>query len=206
MKTLTQRQQEIVDFIQQEQALGRTPSRREIAAHFAFASPNAVHSHLRLLQQKGALQVEKGRARSLRLCPPRRAWREVISRIPLLGAIPAGFAEPREAEAEGCVSVDVAAIGYKPTKHSFALRVSGQSMLGRHILDGDLVILEHGQEPRPGDVVAALIDGSCTLKTYVVKGGRPYLRAENPKYPDLIPAWELVIQGVMRALIRPVQS
>jgi repressor LexA len=54
--------------------------------------------------------------------------------------------------------------------------------------------------------VAALIDGNCTLKTYVVKSGKPYLKAANPKYPDLIPAQELVIQGVMRALIRRVHS
>jgi repressor LexA len=62
--------------------------------------------------------------------------------------------------------------------------------------------LEHGPEPRNGQVVAALIDGASTLKTFVVRGGRPYLKAENPKYPDLIPAQELMIQGVLKALIR----
>ena len=50
--------------------------------------------------------------------------------------------------------------------------------------------------------MAALIDGASTLKTFVLKGGKPYLRAENPKYPDLIPAQELMIQGVFKALIR----
>ena len=75
-------------------------------------------------------------------------------------------------------------------------------MIGRHILDGDLVILERGPDPRNGQVVAALVDGERTLKTYVVKNGQPYLKAENPKYPDLIPAQELVIQGVFKALIR----
>ncbi|HXA44044.1 MAG TPA: transcriptional repressor LexA [Candidatus Angelobacter sp.] len=207
MNALTRRQQQILDFIQQQQQLqGETPTRREIAGHFAFASPNAVNSHLRLLIKKGVLRSEKGRARSLRVLSPLEQWRGPVSHIPVFGSIPAGFAEAREADAEGCVTVDVTTIGYKPTKNSFALRVSGQSMIGRHILDGDLVILEHGPEPRPGDVVAALIDGNCTLKTYVVKGGKPYLRAENPKYPDLIPARELVIQGVMRALIRPVHG
>ena len=75
-------------------------------------------------------------------------------------------------------------------------------MIGKHILDGDLVVVEHGQTPRNGDVVAALIDGENTLKTFLSKNGKPYLRAENPKYPDLTPANELVIQGVMVALIR----
>jgi repressor LexA len=75
-------------------------------------------------------------------------------------------------------------------------------MIGRHILDGDLVVLERGPDPRHGQVVAALVDGERTLKTYVVNNGKPYLKAENPKYPDLIPAQELVIQGVFKALIR----
>jgi repressor LexA len=75
-------------------------------------------------------------------------------------------------------------------------------MIGRHILDGDFVVLEHGPEPRNGQIVAALIDGASTLKTFVVKGGKPYLKAENPKYPDLLPAQELMIQGVLKALIR----
>jgi repressor LexA len=63
------------------------------------------------------------------------------------------------------------------------------------------VILEF-KEPRNKDIVAALIDGETTLKRYVVQRGKPFLRAENPKYPDLIPAQELVIQGVMIALFR----
>ena len=69
------------------------------------------------------------------------------------------------------------------------------------IVEGDVVIMEFC-EPRSGDIVAALIDGETTLKRYLVQRGKPFLRAENPKYPDLIPAQELVIQGVFRALIR----
>ena len=122
--------------------------------------------------------------------------------MPGFGSIPAGLAQTREQEAEGCVSVDIESIGYKPTRNAFALRVSGDSMIGRHILDGDFIILEHGPEPRNGQIVAALIDGANTLKTFVLKNGRPYLKAENPKYPDLIPAHELTIQGVFKALIR----
>ncbi|MGZ6007447.1 MAG: LexA family protein, partial [Rhizomicrobium sp.] len=67
-------------------------------------------------------------------------------------------------------------------------------MIGRHILDGDVVVLEHGPEPRNGQIVAALIDGASTLKTFVLKSGKPYLKAENPKYPSLLPAQELMIQ------------
>ena len=86
------------------------------------------------------------------------------------------------------------------------MRVTGDSMIGRHILDGDVVVLEHGPEPRNGQIVAALIDGESTLKTFVVKDGKPYLKAENPKYPDLIPAQELMIQGVFKALIRKAKE
>jgi len=52
------------------------------------------------------------------------------------------------------------------------------------------------------NVVAALIDRESTLKTFAIKNGRPFLRAENPDYPDLHPAHELLIQGVLVALIR----
>ena len=56
--------------------------------------------------------------------------------------------------------------------------------------------------PHNGDVVAALIDNESTLKTFVMERGKPWLRAENPRYPKMVPASELVIQGVMVALIR----
>jgi repressor LexA len=79
-------------------------------------------------------------------------------------------------------------------------------MIGKHILDGDIVVLEHGPEPRPDQIVAALIDRQSTLKTFVVEKGRPFLKAENPKYPDLIPYDELSMQGVFRALIRKVRE
>jgi len=75
-------------------------------------------------------------------------------------------------------------------------------MIGKHICDGDIAVFEHGPDPRPGQIVAALIDRKSTLKTYVVHNGKPCLKAENPNYSDLIPAEELVIQGVFRALIR----
>ena len=75
-------------------------------------------------------------------------------------------------------------------------------MIGKHITDGDLVVLEHGMTPRNGDVVAALIDNESTLKTFITDRGKPFLRAENPRYPNLLPQEELQIQGVMVALVR----
>jgi repressor LexA len=206
MNALTRTQQQILDFLQKfQRTRGLMPTRQEITEHFGFRSPNAITGHLRLLRKKGVISSEPDKARSLRVITPLQKLRGMVLDVPLFGSIPAGFADRREQEAEGCVTVDVNSVGYKPTKNAFALRVSGDSMIGRHIVDGDFVILEHGPEPRSGEIVAALIDGNCTLKTYVVKGGKTYLKAENPKYPNLIPAQELVIQGVFRSLIRPAR-
>ena len=83
----------------------------------------------------------------------------------------------------------------------FMLRVRGDSMVDAGILDRDTVFLTP-REPRPRDIVAALIDGESTLKRFLVQRGLPFLRAENPRYPDLIPARELMIQGVMVGLLR----
>ena len=206
MQPLTTKQRALADFIEsQHRQHGRAPTYQEIADHFRFRSVNSVTGHLRLMRQKGHLASDSGKTRSLRVISPLAKLRSRIVDIPVLGAIPAGFAEPGEAAAEGCVSVDIASVGFTPTRNTFAVRVRGASMIGRHILDGDLVILERGPDPRHGQVVAALVDGERTLKTYVVRNGKPYLKAENPKYPDLIPAQELVIQGVFKALIRKAE-
>jgi repressor LexA len=200
---LTRKQQQFLDFIQKwQRTKGATPTFQEIADQFGFRSLNSVTEHVRLLRNKGVLVTESGKARSLRVVSPLANLRGRIVDIPLFGSIPAGLPQAREQDAEGCVSVDVESLGFKPTRNSFALRVTGDSMIGRHILAGDVIVLEHGPDPRNGQVVAALIDGESTLKTFVLKGGRPFLRAENPKYPDLIPAQELMIQGVFRALVR----
>jgi len=103
------------------------------------------------------------------------------------------------------VLIDVTTLGIQPTARTFVLKVRGDSMIGKSIVDGDIAIIEHGAPPRPGDVVAALIDGQVTLKTFLRQRGKPYLRAENPRYPNLIPQEELLIQGVMVALIRQRQ-
>lgn len=203
MAGLTKAQRRVLDFIQNETAADRpVPTLREIAARFGFAGHRAAACHLQALKRKGFVESEPGKARSLRLTSPLARSRRRIMDIPLFGSIPAGFGEEKEQESDGCVTVDVNSIGFKPTRNTFALRVAGDSMIGRHILDGDIVVLEHGPEPRNGEIVAALIDRESTLKTFITKNGRPWLRAENPKYPKLIPAEELVIQGVFKALIR----
>lgn len=203
MSPLTRRQQQILDFIRREQEqAGVTPSFAEIGRHFGFRSPTTVADHLRLIRQKGFLAASDGKARALKLVSPLKRHRHRVADIPVFGSIPAGLPQDRTQEAKGCVSIDIGTLNFKPTPRTFALEVRGDSMIGKHIVEGDLVILEHGANPKPGDVVAALIDGESTLKTFLLRGTKPFLKAENPKFPDLIPAHELVIQGVLKLVIR----
>jgi repressor LexA len=203
MSELTARQRQVLNFVQSGERAGRiSPTLREVAAQFGFKSSRAAADHLNALKRKGFLVSDPGKARSLRVVSAMQSLRKRIADIPLFGTIPAGFADRQEQETKGCVSIDIGTLGIKPSSRTFALEVRGDSMIGRHILEGDVVVVEHGQTPRNGDVVAALIDGESTLKTYVADKSKPYLKAENPRYPKLIPAGELVIQGVMVALIR----
>ena len=148
------------------------------------------------------LSAFSGRARSLRVLSPFQGLRKRVVDIPIYGSIPAGFAQERQQEAKGCMTIDIETLGVKPSSLAFALEVRGDSMTGRHIFEGDVVIVEPRMEPKNGNVVAALIDGESTLKTLMARNGKPYLRAENPKYPNLVPAGELVIQGVAVTVIR----
>jgi repressor LexA len=201
VKGLTDKQTAVLAFIRQRMEAGLPcPSHRDIAEHFGYASSFAAGCHVRALITKRALQAEPGKPRSLHV--PQQRERRATMEVPIYGSIPAGLAEDREQESEGCIAVDVEELQLRPTARTFALRVRGDSMIGVGILDGDLVLLENGGDPRPGQIVAALIDGQSTLKTFLLKGRKPFLRAENPKYPDLIPAADLMIQGVFRALIR----
>lgn len=202
---LTVRQQEVLDYLQSEhRRTGIMPSTREIQQHFGFASQTAAVSHLRALERKGALfrRAEDGDRRRARcLIFAGMEDREPLVDIPVYGAIPAGYSDDAAPVAEGSLTVDVRSLGIREKARTYALKVRGESMIGAHIMDGDHVILEY-KEPRDLDIVAALIDGETTLKRYVMNGRKPYLRAENPRFPDLIPAHELVIQGVMVGLVR----
>ncbi len=203
MSELTDLQRRVFDFVRGNLVAGRSaPTLREVAAEFGWRSKRAAGCHIEALIRKGWLASEPGKARSLRLVGAGRAVRPASIEIPLFGSIPAGFGRDGEPEEGECLPVTMESIGFKPTRNTFALRVTGDSMIGKHICDGDIAVFEHGPEPRPGQIVAALIDRKNTLKTFVVKNGKPFLKAENPRYPDLIPSEELVIQGVFRALIR----
>jgi repressor LexA len=197
---LTQRQQEVLSFIEKQQReTGLPPTTREIQAYFGFQSQTAAMNHLRALQKKGAIRKFPGKARAAVV--PRSERADRIRNIPVLGLVPAGMAVHADEERENVLEVDLRLFGQDRPGDHFALRVRGDSMINAQIADGDLVIVQKKQA-REGDIVAALIDGEVTLKRYVVVNRQPRLKAENPEYPDLVPTADLQIQGVMIGLIR----
>jgi repressor LexA len=207
LKKLTTCQRRVLEFIQgciRED--GRPPTRQEIATHFKYRSLTTVESHLRLIAQKGYLRIEPNQSRGLQLMLPRQPSRSTLFDIPLFGSIPAGPPDEREAEVIRYLTLDPETVKVRLSAEAFALQVKGDSMIGRHIVDGDHVIIEPRREPRPQDVVAALIDGQTTLKTLVVKNGKTYLKAENPRYNDLIPKEDLRVNGVAVVVLRSLRK
>ncbi len=201
---LTDRQQQLLDYLRQHyRESGIMPSTREIQNHFGFSSQTAAVSHLKALERKGVIERLPGKARAVILTGEYALDNRGADfmEIPVYGQIAAGMAEEATQEADRSLTIDPEAMGLSRNASIFALKVRGDSMIDAHITDGDLVLLEQKQ-PRNRDVVAALIDGETTLKRFILESKRPFLRAENDMFPDLIPAEELIIQGVMVGLLR----
>jgi repressor LexA len=193
---LTLRQRELVRFLGERAEKGEPPpTYREICREFGYKSPKAASDHIAALQRKGLVTRETRCARSIRLVHGAMG-------IPLLGHIAAGIPQDALTESDERLNVDPKFCGILDRSRAFALRVQGDSMIGRQILEGDIVVLEHAAVPHHGDVVAALIDNKSTLKTFVRKRGKVWLQAESPLYRDLVPVIELQVQGVARAVIR----
>ena len=206
MTELTDIQRQVFDFVREKLLWGHSaPSQRELCGQFGWSSSRAAACHLKAIIRKGWLVAEQGKARSLRLAHATKTAARAVVELPIYGSIPAGRPADRRQEARGCVTIDIETLGTKPSALAFGLQVEGDSMIGKHIAPGDVVIIEPRANPKNGDVVAALIDGETTLKTLVVRGSKTYLRAENPQYPDLTPADELVIQGVAITVLRKLR-
>ncbi len=208
MRDITARQREMLNFIQSFlKKQGYWPSIRDIQHHFEFKSTNAVMGHLRALEKKGMISRIPGQARTFRITDESQVETEPefenVFSIPVYGSIAAGYPDRIEASGEiGRLQLDIETAGVRPDSNTFALKVRGDSMIDAGILDGDTVIIQQGI-PRDGDIIAALIDGETTLKRFIQKPGAiPYLKAENPDYPELYPVSELVVQGLCKAVIR----
>ena len=120
--------------------------------------------------------------------------------IPMAGSVQAGFPSPEEEALCDIMSIDEYLIS-RPDS-SFLLKVSGDSMTGEGIMEGDLVVVEKGRQPRNGDVVIAEVDGEWTMKYFRKQGRQVILEAANPKYPIIRPKSELRLGGVVTAVVR----
>lgn len=204
MKELTIRQQEILAYLQKHfSENGYWPSIRDIQAEFGFKSTNAVMGHLKALEQKEVISRVPGQARAYHTCQAIESFPTQILNIPIYGSIAAGYPDRVESSnAIGNIQIDVSTSGVRNRSEAFALKVRGESMIDAGIHDGDIVIVEKG-DPAHRDIVAALIDGETTLKRYIKEPGiTPYLKAENGKFPDLMPLSELIIEGIARSIVR----
>ena len=195
---LTETQEGILAFMVRHQAEhSRPPSLREICQEFRYASHTAARKHVQALAKKGFV-TDTG---------DRRTWAAKVQEvqdhlftIPVFGTIPAGLPVDNPVDSEESIRIDPKSFGLRSSRGVYALHVRGDSMTGAMIADGDIALLRQA-EPRPGQIVAALIDGQTTLKRLVRDGRRTVLRAENPRYRDLIPSENLSIQGVLVGVV-----
>jgi repressor LexA len=192
---LTNRQREILAFIRQTlETEGRPPTRAEVCLAFGFRSPNAAESHLRALAAKGAIVLEEGRARGIRLTDG--------GGLPLIGRVAAGSPLLAIEHIESRHAVD-------PTLFSpradYLLRVSGMSMRDAGILDGDLLAVHQTPEARKGQIVVARVQDEVTVKTFTRKGAIVNLLPANPDFSPIVVDTRresLTIEGIAVGLIR----
>jgi len=167
------------------------PKYKEMLDLLDVRSKSVVHYWMEKLCAEGALARDsKGFLKPVRLAPG----------IPVAGTVAAGYPSPAEEELQDIISIDEYLIT-RP-ESSFLVKVSGDSMTGAGIMDGDMVIVEKGREPTNGDIVLAEVDGEWTMKYFVRKGKEIVLEAANPKYPTIRPRNELRLGGIITAVIR----
>lgn len=186
MERLTRRQRDVLDFLGRYiRENGYPPTIREIRDAFGLSSNRGVIDHLRALEKKG--WIRRGRASSRAI--------EIIGReadagvrgaagrgavvYPLAGKIAAGLpAPPVEESGEGLV-LDESLFG---EVGDFLLEVRGDSMIGDHILPGDLLVVKRVRECASGEIVVALIGGEATVKRFVRTRDGVVLEPSNPRY------------------------
>jgi repressor LexA len=181
---LTRRQQEVLAFIRTfSQRHGVPPTVREIGERFRV-TPRAAFDHLRALERKGFLRRRStgGRtSRALTLADRGGVLRE----IPILGHIAAGTPLQSEENREGTLPVAADWFGERG-EEMFSLRVRGESMVGAHIVDGDVVVVRRQDHAQTGDIVVALVDGEATVKRFGREGAAVLLKPENPAMAPIV--------------------
>jgi repressor LexA len=208
------RRQRIVEYIAESvRRSGYPPSVREIAAAVGLASTSAVHHHLSALEKDGFLERDATQSRALRLRPAALlatgAGADVLARgpetagrsFPILGEIAAGG--PIEAYQDASQMVSVPDL-INTSSDTYVLRVRGDSMVGAHIMDGDLVVIRQQQTAQDGDIVVAQVeDNAVTLKRFFKERGRVRLQPANDQYEPQYYT-DVRIQGKLVGVIRRV--
>lgn len=184
MKALTEKQQQIYDYIVSfQQEHGYPPSVREIGAHLRLKSPSTVHFHLKGLEAAGLITKEEGKTRAITVAggfPPRKK-EAPADRVPVVGNVAAGAPILAEEHIEDYLSFDTGGL----TGEHFALQVRGESMLNAGILPGDYVVVHQQETFRNGEIVVALFEDEATVKTLRRKDGHVWLMPENPEYEPI---------------------
>ena len=208
MDALTDRQAEILRLIRElTEVSGYPPTRAEIAERMGFRSVNAAEQHLRALEKKGAIDIEAGASRGIRVHdakPSSRAGR--LLELPVIGRVAAGSPILAEEHVQGRYQVDP---NLFTPRADYLLRVRGMSMRDVGILEGDLLAVHKTQEARTGQIVVARLADEVTVKRLRRRGSMVALEAENPEFSPIevdLRRDTLVIEGIAVGVIRNAKS
>ena len=185
---LTQRQLRILEAIRSAMEIkGYPPSMREIGEAAGLASPSSVKYQLEALEEKGWIRRDPSRGRALEVLSPNEQRFEDIKPerthiVPLVGRIAAGGPILAEQSVEELVPLPASLVG---EGELFMLHVVGDSMIDAAICDGDYVVIRAQKDCNKGDIVAAMIDGEATVKTFTKKDGHIWLMPANKDYEPI---------------------
>ncbi len=182
---LTEKQEHILQFILEYiSERGYPPSIREIGANFSISSLRGVTVHLDALQRKGYI-TRSNTARAITVIGQTGATSPSrnVTVIPLLGQIAAGIPITSIENIEGYVPVPQDMVHNIP--RAFVLRVKGDSMIGAHIMDGDLVVIRPQDDAVNGEIVAARLGDEGTIKRFLRDKDGVSLIAENPDFAPI---------------------
>lgn len=181
---LTNKQQEILDFIKSEiNSKGYPPSVREICSAVGLKSTSTVHGHLDRLEKRGLIRRDPTKPRAIEVLDDYLYQKEIIS-VPIVGSVAAG--QPILAVENIEDRFPIPAEFFPHKNQLFMLQIKGQSMIGSGINDGDYVIIQQQSTAVNGEIVIALIDDSATVKTFYKEKDHIRLQPENPSMEPII--------------------
>ena len=204
---LTSRQLKILQAIKNAmEERGYPPSMREIGEAAGLASPSSVKYQLEALEAKGWIRRDPSRGRALEVLSPDDARFEDVQidqskNIPLVGRIAAGGPILAEQNVEELFPLPSSLVG---EGELFMLKVVGDSMIDAAICDGDYVVIRAQKDCNKGEIVAAMIDGEATVKTFSKKDGHIWLLPANPDFQP-INGDNSEILGKVTAVLRSIR-